>query len=111
MAVLQSINLALAFLLELGMLAAFAYWGFHTGSTVLTRLLLGVGVPLAAAVIWWLFMAPKATRRLQGTAYLVVKVILFGLAATALAEAGLVVLAIVFAVLFVVNTILLYAWE
>lgn len=108
--VAKSLNLGLAFLLELAMLAAFAYWGFHTGSTTLTRLLLSVGVPLIVAVIWGLFMAPKARRRLRGGAYQLARIVIFGLAAAALALAGAPIVAIVFVILFLLNTILLYVW-
>jgi hypothetical protein len=111
MTALKSANLALAFLLELALLAAFAYWGFHVGSSTLTRWLLGIGIPLIVAGFWGLFMAPKSRRRLGKVTYLIVKVLLFGLAVAALAAAGATVAAFVLAVLFVINTALLYAWE
>ncbi len=47
-----SANLALRFVLELAALAALAYWGFHTGHSLLGDVALGVGAPLLAAVIW-----------------------------------------------------------
>jgi len=52
-------NLVLAFTLELCGLAAFG-WGAHTGNQPLTRLALGVGAPLGAAVLWGVFAAPRA---------------------------------------------------
>ncbi len=107
----KSINLALAFLLELAMLAAFAYWGFHTGGAVLEKILRGIGVPLLVAVIWGLFMAPNSRRRLQGASYLAVKVILFGLAVLALIAAGQLLIGLVFGAVFVINTGLLYLLE
>src|SRR5689334_17214504 len=110
-AILRTINLALAFLLELAMLAAYAYWGFQTGTTIILKVLLGIGIPLIVAVIWGLFMAPNSPRRLQGAAYLVVKVVLFGLAIAALIVVGNRTLGILFAAVFVINTILLYIWE
>ena len=100
---LKFIQLALAFALELAMLAAFAYWGFHTGGSALARLLLGIGVPLLVAVIWGVFMAPKSTRRLQGAAYLAVKVVLFGLAAVALVAAGQSLAGIALAAIYLVS--------
>lgn len=52
---LHAANEALAFLLELAALAALAWWGFTTGSSLLVRVLLGVGTPLVAVVLWGLF--------------------------------------------------------
>ncbi len=107
----KSINLAVAFLLELAMLAAFAYWGFHTGGTVLEKILRGIGVPLLVAVVWGMFMAPNSRRRLQGAAYLAVKVILFGLAVLALIVSGQLLIGLLFGAVFVLNTVLLYTLE
>ena len=57
---LASTNLAVRFLLELGALGAVGYWGAHTGNTTLTKIVLGAGLPLALAVVWGTFVAPKA---------------------------------------------------
>lgn len=54
-------NLGLAFLVELGAVAALAYAGFRMGTTVPVRLALGIGAPAAAIVLWGLFAAPRAT--------------------------------------------------
>ena len=43
------------------MLGALGYWGFETGDGAATQALLGVGAPVAAAVVWGLFIAPKAS--------------------------------------------------
>ena len=51
-------NEGLAFLLELMMLAVLAWWGATIGSGVAARVLLGIGVPIAAAAIWGVFAAP-----------------------------------------------------
>ncbi|QQE78341.1 YrdB family protein [Alicyclobacillus sp. SO9] len=48
------------FLTELCALAATGYWGFQAGHSVLIRYLLGVGSPVTIAVIWGMFVAPKA---------------------------------------------------
>ena len=110
-AILKAINLALAFFLELAMLTAYAYWGFHTRTTTMLKITLGIGIPLIVAVIWGFFMAPNSPRRLQGAAYLALKVVLFGLAIAALMAVGNRALGIVFAAVFVINTILLYIWQ
>jgi hypothetical protein len=109
--VLKSVNLGVAFLLELGMLAAFAYWGFQTGSNLPVKLVLGIGVSMLVVLIWGRFMAPRSETRLTGAPYLLLKLILFGAAAIALAVAGQTTLAVVFAVVAVINQILLLVWK
>jgi Na+-translocating ferredoxin:NAD+ oxidoreductase RnfD subunit len=109
--ILKSINLALAFLLELALLAAFAYWGFQSGNSTLVKILLGIGLPLLVALIWGALMAPNSPRRLQGGAYLALKALLFGLGVAALMSAGRTMLGVLFAVVVVINTILLYVWQ
>jgi hypothetical protein len=111
LSVLKSLNLSLAFFLELAMLAAFAYWGFHTGQSTIVKIGLGIGIPLLVAVIWGLFMAPNSSRRLQGAAYLALKLLLFGLAVAALITTSNDTLGIVLGVVVVINTILLYVWQ
>ncbi len=108
---LKSINLALAFFLELAMLVAFGYWGFQTGENAIVKIGLGIGIPLLAAVLWGVFMAPNSSMRLQGAAYLAVKLVLFGLAIAALIVAGKPGAGILLGAVFVVNTILLYVWQ
>ncbi len=111
MRLLKNANLALAFLLELAMLAALGYCGFQTGSNLLWQLILGIGLPIITIVIWGLFMAPKSERRLTGTAYLLLASIIFGLAALALIAAGQPILGVILAVLFVINHVLIHVWH
>jgi Protein of unknown function (DUF2568) len=111
MAVLKSANLALAFLLEICMLAAFAVWGFQASLETVVKIILGVGVPLLAVVIWGIFLAPRSARRFTGLTLHLAELLIFGLAALALAAAGHPDLAIIFAVVAVINQALLIAWK
>jgi Protein of unknown function (DUF2568) len=52
-------NLLLRFLLELCALGALGYWGFKTGSVTSTKVVLGVGAPLVAAVVRGTFLSPS----------------------------------------------------
>ena len=79
--------LTVAFLAELAALAALAAWGWSTGGTTPTRLLLAVGVPTVAALLWGLFAAPQAVVDAPAVAVLV-KVAVFGGAALALLAIG-----------------------
>jgi hypothetical protein len=108
---LKTANLALAFLLELVAIGAFAYFGFTAGGSTIINIVLGIGLAVVSIVLWGIFAAPKSTRRLKGTALLVFKLVFFALAALALFAAGSTTLAVVFAALVMINLILAYAWE
>lgn len=98
-------NLALAFLLELCALAALGYWGFRAGGGPVTRLVLGIGAPLAAAVLWGLFAAPRAPVSVP-LARLSVQLAVFGSAAVALYATAHAALALTFASLAAVNSVM-----
>jgi hypothetical protein len=110
MDLLKNINLALAFLLELCMLAALGYWGFTLDQGLAIRLIAGLGLPVLAAIVWGVFMAPRASHRLQGPAYLILGLVIFGLAIAALYAAGRPGLALAFAIVYLINLVLRYAW-
>ena len=101
-------NDVLRFLLELGALAALAYWGFTTGSGA-TPWLLGVAAPLAAATFWGLFVAPKARYLVSATARVALGLIVFGLATCALVAAGATAVAVVFGALALLNAVVMLA--
>ena len=88
MIVIESVNLLVRFLLELCMLGAVAYWGFATGGSAATQGLLGVGAPLLMAVVWGVFISPKATVEVPPVAWIALQAVLFGAAAVALAHLG-----------------------
>ncbi|MGN6565952.1 MAG: YrdB family protein [Thermomicrobiales bacterium] len=111
MQALKAANLGLRFLLELCALAALAYWGIQAGRGLLLKLVLGIGAPLAAAVVWGTFVAPKATVPVPAPVRILIEVVIFGLAALGLAAAGRPTLAWVLVVIFVINDILLYTWR
>jgi hypothetical protein len=105
------INQALRFLLELYMLAAFIFWGFATGQTTLMRWMLGLGVPATAAVVWGMFISPKAPIRLSFPLRLGIEMLIFALAVAALIFAGQPVLAASLGLLYLVNKTILLALE
>jgi len=103
---LHAANEALAFLLELAMLAALGCWGFRTGGSTAVHVLLGIGAPLAAAVAWGLFASPRARVRLPMAGVVAFKALAFGGAALAIAGMGRYRLAAAFAAVALVNTAL-----
>jgi hypothetical protein len=105
----DTLNLALRFFLELAALAALGWFGVHVGDTTLAKVALGGGLPLAAAVVWGLFVAPKATFDVPAGVWVGLQVLVFGSAALVLLAMQRDGLAEAFAVTVVVNSALLYA--
>ena len=104
---MRYVNDGLRFVLELSALAALAYWGFHTESGIL-QWVLGLGAPLAMAVIWGSFMSPKAPQPAHDPIRLVAEIAIFGAAAVALADADHATLATVFAATVAVHLVLTF---
>ena len=107
----RSANLAVRFLLEIGALGTLAFWGVHAGQSLLGDLALGLGAPLLAAAVWGTFAAPKSALRLHGAGLVAVQLGVLGAGAIALAAAGHPLPGAVFAVLVVVNSVLLHVWQ
>ncbi len=101
------VNLGVRVLLELAMLVALGWVGGEIGSSWVLRVAMAIALPLIAALVWGVFIAPKAPRRLTDPAKLLVEVVLFSAAAVGLAVVGHPVLAAVLAATFVVNTAVL----
>jgi Protein of unknown function (DUF2568) len=105
MEMLRAANLALKFALELVSLAAFAYWGATVADGV-AGVVLVIAAPLAAAVLWGAFAAPRAAKRLPLRLRAPFELGVFGLAALALLRASTAA-AVALAVVAVANAILL----
>jgi len=84
--------MAIRFTCELAMLAAFAWWGVHAGGVAVA-----IAAPLVAGIVWGLWIAPRARRRLRDPARFAVESVLWLAATVALADHLLI--AIAFAVL------------
>ncbi len=108
---MKVINLGISFLLELGMLAAYAYWGSHATSNGLANTILAIGVPLIVIIIWARFMAPKSEKHLTGWSYLMLKGVLYGLAALFLISSGQVIIAISFIIIAIISEVLAIFWK
>jgi hypothetical protein len=108
---LKGINLGLAFLLELGVLVALGYWGFTVGPNTFVKVVLGLGAPALAVVVWAIFGAPKSPTQLQGAAYLALQAVFFGGGALALVVAGQRGLGVAFALIALVNCTAAAIWR
>ena len=111
MDILKSLNLAVRFLLELCMLVAVGYWGFKTHSSWVMKIIFGIGLPVLIAVLWGLFVAPKAIYPLSRVPRLVVELILMGSAAVALFASGRTDLGWIYTVILIISEILMIVWR
>lgn len=100
------VNDVLAFLVELAALAVFAWWGAETGGGPAVSLLLGIGAPLVAAVVWGLFASPKARVKLPRAGVLAVQGLVFFMALICLDLVGHRTLAILFGVIAAANRVI-----
>jgi hypothetical protein len=108
MNVLHAGNLALRFFLELSALAATAYWGATAATGHIGQLALALALPSLVAVLWALFISPKA--RIPsgpfGRAFL--GLIVFLLATAALWSRGRTALAMIYGSLAVISSVLIF---
>jgi hypothetical protein len=99
-------NLVLRFVLEMVALAALAYWGWTEHSGV-ARVVLGIGLPVAAAAVWATFRVPDDPRdppvTVPGWVRLLLEVVYFAAAVILLAAAGKSQLAAILGVIAVLH--------
>ena len=76
------------FLDELALLVVLAVAGARIGGGAVASTLRAIFFPLAAAVIWGLWLAPRARRRLAHPARLAAKLVLVAIASLLLALSG-----------------------
>ncbi|MFE3192297.1 YrdB family protein [Nocardia sp. NPDC059240] len=98
----STVNLTLAFAFELVAVGALAYWGVRTGRGRVAKVLLGVGMAVAAMTLWGLFAAPQASFSIPIAAVLT-KVAVFGGASVGLWQLGHRTAAVAFPVLVAAN--------
>ena len=109
--VLKDANLVVRFVMELAAWVALGYWGFESGRTTSKKYGMAIVAALTAAGIWSLFVAPNASVDVPEVVRLVLEVAIFGAAALALLATGLRRLALVFAIVALVNGVLFHVWE
>jgi hypothetical protein len=105
MRLLRYANLVVAFALELGAFAAFAYWGAESFDGVLA-ILAAVLAPSSAIVLWAVFGAPKSSRRLPPAQRLPFEFVIFGLAVVALVAVDRPLLGLTFGAVAIVSVLL-----
>ena len=109
---LRNGNLALAFAVELGMLAAFAAAGWASTPILWLKFVLTAALPGIAIAMWAVWAAPKAKkRRLKPRPLLLFKAIIFAAATLAWWLAGMGLIAAIFGVLAAINLIGIVAFR
>jgi hypothetical protein len=113
------VNLAIRFFLELSALAAMGRWGWEQGQGI-QRLIIALGAPVFAAVMWGIFAVPNDPSRLgnapvpvPGALRLVLEASFFLFAAWALHATGKTSLSEMFAAVVVLHYAVSYdriAW-
>jgi hypothetical protein len=87
------------------------YWGFYTGNGWLVKIVLGIGSPALAAIVWGLFVSPKATYDIGDLARLVVEIVIFGSSAVALYHSGQIKLSFIFVITAVISRVLIFVFK
>jgi len=105
------INLAVRFLLEIAMLLALGYWGWHLGGSW-QQYAAAIGLPVIAAALWGVFRIPNdpnpAPVAIPGMIRLLLEWGLFGSAVWALYDLGYTALSLVMAVIVIVHYLVSY---
>ena len=104
---LRNINLGLRFLLELAALASACYWGATIRAGTGLRIAVAIVLPLVVAVVWGIFISPKATVPTGRIGRAALGLIVFLVAAWLLRDRGHGVLALTYTALAVVSSIAL----
>lgn len=99
-------NDVLRFLLELFAFVSLAVWGFVAFPLPWPGVLIGIGAPLAAVLLWALFVSPKAVIRVDPFGKALVEIAVFSATALAWWTMGQPIVAILTAVLAAVSGII-----
>jgi len=111
MDLLKSINLGIRFILEISTLIAVGMYGFSLSQNVSLRVIFASVIPVIIAVVWGIFVAPKAPHHIKLPWRLIMEITIFGIATLALIKTNHSLLAMIFAITVIVNQILLFMWR
>ena len=104
---LQALNIALRFMLELLALVAVGYWGFTLSTPLGMRILGGLGLPILLATAWAVFRVPgdggEPIVVVTGPVRLLLEAAVFGTALALLVTAGAPRLAAAFALVLLLH--------
>jgi hypothetical protein len=107
---LHNANLIARLALEAAALLTLSYWGLHLDRHTAVRIGMGIAAPLTAAVVWALYASPNTAIDVAAPLKVAIQLVVFAVAAGALAHTGKPRLAATFAALAVANTALITIW-
>jgi hypothetical protein len=108
---MKSLNLVFRFILELLALVALFLWGSATSDDLAAQLVVGLAAPALVMVVWWLFVAPKARRRLSDPIRVIVELVIFSLAAIAFALTVGAIVAAMYGLAVLISLALMFLWD
>lgn len=104
---LSRINIGLRAFMELGILLGLGYWGFHTGDSTFLKFLLGIGAPVTGFGFWGLVDFHNSGKYSEWYR-LMQELVVTGLAAILLFNAGKQLFGLILAFLSVIHHALVY---
>jgi Protein of unknown function (DUF2568) len=107
---LKGASLGLRFLLELCVLAAAAYWGSRVSSSGALNVAVAIAAPLALATVWGLWLAPRASKRLDPPARTLLELAVLACGVAALVASDQPLPGAILAAVAIVNGLLLHLW-
>lgn len=107
---MRDLNLVLRFVLELLVLLALFLWGVSASTMLPLQILLGIGAPALAMLIWGMFVSPRAARRLPDPQRAVVEVVIFGAGVLALLATGRLLPGLLLAAAAALSLFLMWSW-
>lgn len=108
---MKDLNLFIRFLLELMALYAYGYAGFSYGKGFFMKMLLSIGMPMIVALIWGIFISPKAVLPIRGLGQICLEVLIFGTAVVFLFGLGQHRISLLLGGLYIVNRLFMIWWK
>lgn len=108
---LKSLNLIIAFLLELAMFSSISYWGFQQGKSTFTKWTLAIVCLAITIALWGILAAPNSQTRLSFPIRLIFEISMFLLASFLLYKLNYTFLAICFALLSIASLTVAYIFR
>jgi hypothetical protein len=107
---MRRLNLGFRFILEMLALVALFLFGLSLSDDLPVQLVLAICLPLLAMTVWGLFVAPKASRRLDDPARLAVELVVWFAGVLAFGFAVSWILAILFGLAVFISLVLMFYW-
>ncbi len=107
---MKNLNMAFRFILEMLVLLALFLLGWSRTDSLPVQLFLALAMPAAVMIVWGLFVAPKASRRLDDPARLALELVIWAVGVLAFGFAVSWILAILFGLAVFISLGLMFYW-